>query len=215
MSVIYTDKFGNLHRRNKKRSKNTDRRRTRDNDVISYDVTMIIRISGSGDRIWYRIWVCLRLQWEKAGPSRGRDYLGRWSRPRPFLAAHLAFLCVYSDKKAGPSRGRARPFLHCKRGLGLLPISSNNTIWVFTLVLGTVPAGTCSRNTPFLVVWTGSKESCSKESCFQLEDGQTIFSEQITPLVRLRNEVWTMWNREHVLTGRGLARRPLSAQSAR
>ena len=79
---------------------------------------MIIRISGSGDRIWYRIWVCLRLQWEKAGPSRGRDYLGRWSRPRPFLAAHLAFLCVYSDKKAGPSRGRARPFLHCKRGLG-------------------------------------------------------------------------------------------------
>ena len=117
MSVIYTDKFGNLHRRKKKRSKNTDRRRTRDNDVISYDVTMIIRISGSGDRIWYRIWVCLRLQWEKAGPSRGRDYLGRWSRPRPFLAAHLAFLCVYSDKKAGPSRGRARPFLHCKRGL--------------------------------------------------------------------------------------------------
>ena len=38
-----------------------------------------------------------------------------------------------------------------------------------------------------------------------------MFSEQITPLVRLRNAVWTMWNREHVLTGRGLARRPLSA----
>ena len=32
----------------------------------------------------------------------------------------------------------------------------------FTLVFGTVPAGTCSRYTPFLVVWTGSKESCSR-----------------------------------------------------
>ena len=61
--------------------------------------------------------------------------------------------------------------------------------------------------TPFLVVWTGSKESC-----FQLEHGQTMFSEQITPLVHLQNAVWTMWNREHVLTGRGLARRPLSAR---
>ena len=39
-----------------------------------------------------------------------------------------------------------------------------------------------------------------------------MISEQIDPLVRLRNEVWTMWNREHVLTGRGLARRPLSAR---
>ena len=81
---------------------------------------MITRVSGSRDRIWYRIWyriwVCLRLQWEKAGPSRGRDYLGRWSRPRPLLAAHLANLCVYSEKKAGLSRGRARPFSHCKRG---------------------------------------------------------------------------------------------------
>ena len=47
---------------------------------------------------------------------------------------------------------------------------------------------------------------------FQLEHGQTMFSEQIAPLVCLRNEVWTMWNREHVLSGRGLARRPLSAQ---
>ena len=49
---------------------------------------------------------------------------------------------------------------------------------------------------------------------FQLEHGQTMFSEQIAPLVRLRNEVWTMWNREHVLTGQGLARRRLSAQRA-
>ena len=46
---------------------------------------------------------------------------------------------------------------------------------------------------------------------FQLEHGRIVFSEQIAPLVRLRNEVWTMWNRERVLTGRGLARRPLSA----
>ena len=78
-------------------------------------------------------------------------------------------------------------------------------------VLGTVPAGTCSRYTPFLVVWTGSKKSCSRLEQFQLEHGQTMFSEQIAPLVCLRNEVWTMWNREHVLSGRGLARRPLSA----
>ena len=47
---------------------------------------------------------------------------------------------------------------------------------------------------------------------FQLEDGQSMFSERIAPLVRLRKEVWTMWNREHVLSGRGLARRPLSAR---
>ena len=39
-----------------------------------------------------------------------------------------------------------------------------------------------------------------------------MFSKQIAPLVCLRNEVWTMRNQEHVLTGRGLARRPLSAQ---
>ena len=38
-----------------------------------------------------------------------------------------------------------------------------------------------------------------------------MFSEQIAPLVCLRNEVWTMRNRKHVLTGRGLARRPPSA----
>ena len=47
---------------------------------------------------------------------------------------------------------------------------------------------------------------------FQLEHGQTVFSEQIAPLVRLGNEVWTLWNWEHVLSGRGLARRPLSAR---
>ena len=35
---------------------------------------------------------------------------------------------------------------------------------------------------------------------FQLEHGQTMFSEQIALLVRLRNEVWTMWNWEHVQT---------------
>ena len=45
---------------------------------------------------------------------------------------------------------------------------------------------------------------------FQLEHGQIMFLEQIAPLVCLRNKVWTMWNREHVQTGRGLARRPLS-----
>ena len=47
---------------------------------------------------------------------------------------------------------------------------------------------------------------------FQLEHGQTMFSEQIAPLVCLRNEVWTMWNREHVLSWRDFARRPLSAR---
>ena len=47
---------------------------------------------------------------------------------------------------------------------------------------------------------------------FQLEHGQSTFSEQIAPLVRLQNEIWTLWNREHVLSGRGLARRPLSAR---
>ena len=36
------------------------------------------------------------------------------------------------------------------------------TYRAFTNVLGTVLAGTCSRNTPFLVVWTGSKELCSR-----------------------------------------------------
>ena len=44
--------------------------------------------------------------------------------------------------------------------------------------------------------------------------GQTMFSEQIAPLVRLRNEVWTLWYREHVLSGRGLACRPLSPRRA-
>ena len=49
-----------------------------------------------------------------------------------------------------------------------------------------------SRYTPFLVVWTGSKESCIPLEQFQLEHGQiSMFSEQIAPLVRLRNEVWT------------------------
>ena len=46
--------------------------------------------------------------------------------------------------------------------LGLIISGHYKPIRAFTLVLGTVPAGTCSRDTPFLVVWTGSKESCSR-----------------------------------------------------
>ena len=125
MSVIYTDKFGNLHRRKKKRSKNTDRRRTRDNDVISYDVTMIIRISGSGDRIWYRIGSACVYSEKRPGRAAAEttsgDGLGRgrfWPRIWPFCAFTVT-------KRPGPSRGRARPFLHCKRGSIQITHSNN------------------------------------------------------------------------------------------
>ena len=86
----------------------------------------------------------------------------------------------------------------------------------FTLVLGTVPAGTCSRNTFSVHTISCSLNGFSRVvfplEQFQLEHGQSMFSEQIAPLVCLRNEVWMMWNREHVLSGRGLARRVLSAR---
>ena len=47
---------------------------------------------------------------------------------------------------------------------------------------------------------------------FQLEHGQTMFSEQIAPLVHIQNKYERCATENIVLSGRGLARRPLSAQ---
>ena len=70
------------------------------------------------------------------------------------------------------------------RGCDACTVHDVGTYRAFTYVLDTVLAGTCSRNTPFLVVWTGSKESCS-QSCTE-----NLFREYFAGVV-YREHIWT------------------------
>ena len=89
-----------------------------------------------------------------------------------------------------------------------LKLALHNNPGLFTLVLGTSSSGNIVLGN---IVLGTHHFTCSQErvlagtvparSSSSWNIGQTMFSEQITPLVLLRMEVWTLWYREHVLTG--------------
>ena len=89
-----------------------------------------------------------------------------WSRPLPNVYLwyihwiHVKSACIVGvcDQVSHPQFSHGAPWFSVYVG----NLQTVHIIRAFTLVLGTVPAGTCSRYTPFLVVWMGSKESCSR-----------------------------------------------------
>ena len=69
----------------------------------------------SGVTILYPIWPGLRVQWEKAGPSAGRDDLQRSAKcAAVFGTVPLLAFWAFTVKMSPRS---ARLFFHCKRGL--------------------------------------------------------------------------------------------------